>query len=309
MKKSLFLILGIFLAIIVSDRIVYGIIKHFEKQIFIGDSAGKVNYFNKIKDSTDILIFGSSRAVHHLDPKVFGESCFNMGVDGKRIAYATGLVQTLKKKKQTVFVHIDHVKLFDSQYDGVDVLTLLNKTSDNSQLRLFLMDVFPEDVWISDVFKCYSYNGKVFPVLKNYVFQNKNVKTDGFAPLAPDEEQKAIFKNMVENRKDTLLRTLNKPYVINPLVEKCIDRILEMGRQNESEIIFFTSPSLFQIDDEVRETVKSYFNSKGINYIDDVDFFKGIDYDLWQDYTHMSVKGAELYSEHFYREFQELKNK
>ena len=77
MKKSLFLILGIFLAIIVSDRIVYGVIKHFEKQIFIGDSAGKVNYFNKIKDSTDILIFGSSRAVHHLDPKVFGESCFN----------------------------------------------------------------------------------------------------------------------------------------------------------------------------------------------------------------------------------------
>lgn len=309
MKKSVYIFLAIVLAVFVSDRVAYGIIRHFEKQILIGDSAGKVNYFNKVKDSMDILIFGSSRAVHHVNPEVFGVPTFNMGVDGKRIAYATGLIQTLKKKNQTIFVHIDHNKLYDMEYDGIDVLSLLNKSTDEPELGSFLMEIFPKDVWISKIFKCYAYNGKVFPIFKNYFYQGKNVESNGFLPLFPSEEQKAIFQNIVEKRKEPLVQDIDAPYKINGLVDKCIERIVQVGKKNGSEIIFFTSPSLFIIDEDVRAHTKSYFDSKGIKYIDDVNFFKGIDFDLWQDYTHMSDKGAEIYSQRLLEEFKELNSK
>lgn len=306
MKKTIYLFIGLVVSIILADRIVYKVIHNCEKQVFTGEIAGKVNYFDKVKDSMDILVFGSSRALHHVDPSVFGPSTFNMGVDGKRLGYAAGLITTLKKKNQVILVHIDQEKIFERGYDGTDALSLLNKAQDDAHLMEYLKESFPKEVFVSKLFKCYSYNGKVFPIIKNYFMPSNDLQKDGFSPLYPTSKQTEIFKGIFEDRGGPIQRSLEKPHAVNPIVEQCINRTMAIGKANESKVIFFTSPSLFHIDEGLRMATQKFFQEKGVVYIDDVDFFKGIDFDLWLDDTHLAYKGAEIYSQHLKKEFDSI---
>ena len=86
--KRFFVRLFLFLAAIVLLDQLFGfamasILKNTEK----GDW-GRNNYiFNDVK--SDVVILGSSRAIHHYDPKIFsdtlGMSCYNCGEDGMGI--------------------------------------------------------------------------------------------------------------------------------------------------------------------------------------------------------------------------------
>ena len=74
--KKLFILLVIMFAV---DRVVGSIIEYYFKNEPMGDSASFAHAINEPKE--DILVYGSSRAVHTYDPRVFtdtlGLSCFN----------------------------------------------------------------------------------------------------------------------------------------------------------------------------------------------------------------------------------------
>lgn len=267
-----------------------------EKSVLSGNSVGKINYFEKVKDTSDILVFGSSRALHHINTEVFGKLAFNVGADGKRIAHSAALMTTLKRKNQILLVHIDHNRVFDQNMEGDDALSLLYKRSDQKPLSIFFYNNFRLDYFTSIIIRSYAFNGKVFTTLKSF-FVNDSINKTGFEPIIPSEAQKLVFKEMLKTDKNQRINiSIKKPLIQSSIFEKYVDIIKRIANENDSKLIFFTSPSLNKVDSEVSESVHMFFKEKGLTYIDHIDYFKEFDISLWKDYTHLSSKGANIYT-------------
>lgn len=297
MKKSLKIFIAIIILYFLVDRSVYEIIHIMEENVTTGQSVGKINQFFEVKDSVDVVIFGSSRALHHVDPASFSKSAYNAGLDGTRIGAATALISSLNKSKQTLLIHIDHNRIFDSSYLGEDANALLYKSFEDKKTLNFFKKFNIKETIISKASNSYVYNGKLLGILRNYFLPNNehNFK-NGFEPIIPTNVQKEIFKKMYERKPKRLNVNVIKPLKINGLVDRYVDYILEVSKKNESRIIFFTSPSLNKVDEEVKEATRLFFKAKGIVYYDDIDYLDDYGLNIWKDHTHLALKGAELYT-------------
>lgn len=299
MKKSLKLLIILVLVFIATDRLCFVALKQLDKNVYSGQSVGKINQFLQLKDSVDLLVFGSSRANHHIDPKLLSPKSYNMGVDATRIGYSATLISTLNRKHQTILVHIDPHVLFDSAYKGNDVLGLINSTHKDDNIKTSLNELFPEEILISDVFNCYSYNGKTLAFLKNYVSPSYNYKSYyGYDPLNPSNEQKEIFQKMFDESGVLKYESNNLDKAPSVLVNGFVDKIIEVSKKNQSKVVFFTSPTLLKNKDVLIEATKAYFKSKSVEYYDFSNFFNSNNLDNWKDYTHLSKEGAEVFTHH-----------
>ena len=297
MKKSIKLFLLLILLFFAADRIVYSGIRSIDKKVFTGQSGGKVNHFLSLKDSVNLLVFGSSRALHHLDSKVLDTLSYNIGVDGTRIGYSAALISSLNKKEQIILVHIDPSAIYNSEYKGDDILSLLNVARRNENMSNFISDVYPEEIYLSKIFNCYVYNGKVLGLIKNYLLTSYNYKDySGYDPISPSQEQKQIFKKLIDKTDFSEFKYNSISNLPSPLVDKFISKIKEKCQKNKSKLIFFTSPTLKKIDDNLRLKTKEYFNSKSILYYDYSEFIDITNLDNWKDFTHLSEQGANLFS-------------
>lgn len=297
MKKSINIFLVFCLTFFVTDWIVSKGIETIEKKVYTGQSVGKVNQFMSVKDSVDLIVFGSSRASHHVDVKTLNKNSYNMGVDGTRIGYCATLVSSLKKKEQVVMVHIDPITLFGNNYEGEDVLGLLHLSSRNKDIKNVIEDIYPSEIFLSKIFKCYKYNGKLFGILKNFFKPNYEYRNYyGFDPLFPTNEQKEIFRKIIS--KTELSTYMNNSVSNNPSIttDDFISKIKQKCNENKSKLIFFTSPTMKRNSDELISKTRAYFISKEIDYYDYSDFSKVEEYDNWRDLTHLSDEGAKIFS-------------
>ncbi|MEM9075524.1 MAG: hypothetical protein AAGC43_00730 [Bacteroidota bacterium] len=308
MHKSIKLFLILVVVIFFSDRVISYTLTSLEREVSSGLGVGKLNHFFQLKDSVDILVFGNSRASHHVNLSGLEKSNFNIGVDGTDVSYTAALIKTLKKKNQLVLVHIDHNSLYKSSYKGEDAKALMYKLNDSKKINNFYQKYFFEDWVIAKVFRLYPYNGKFFPILKNRWLGEKHPwQLNGYEPLVVSEKQKVIFNKIRSNQPQPLNVGIEKPLKINPLIDEFINVICNTAKENSSRLVFFTSPSLSKVDAEVIQTTDSYFADKNIVYLDNINFFSEnpLNENLWKDYTHLSNDGANFYSEHLWKELQE----
>ncbi|WP_298555624.1 hypothetical protein [uncultured Algibacter sp.] len=298
MKKSIKLFSLISLLFFAADRIVYNTISSIDKQVFTGQTGGKVNQFLTLKDSVNLLVFGNSRASHHLDTKLLDSISYNAGADGSRIGYSTALVSVLEKKEQTILVHIDHWDIYDSEYKGKDVLSFLSLASKNEDISRFISEIHPKEIYTSKIFNCYVYNGKFLSLLKNYFSPKYDVNHYyGYDPLTPNQEQKEIFKKLIDKTDFKNFNYSDSISILpNPIVDSFIEKIKVKCKKNNSKLVFFTSPTLKNNQEGLLLKTKEYFNSKGVIYYDYSKFIDISDVSNWQDFTHMSEKGANLFT-------------
>lgn len=307
-KKSITLFLFILISLLICDRLVYITLHGIEENVYTGQSVGKANQFNSVKDSVDLLVLGSSRAARHVDPESFSIPGYNMGMDGTHLGYATALISTLKKEGQLVLVHVDHHEVYDIDYEGDDMLSLLNESKDSDAMEDFIKKYYPEEIYLSNLSNCYVYNGKVLGMLKNaFLGKNTGSRSNGFSPLVPTKNQKETFEAILEESGITQRIDIQEPVEVNHRFESFVDFAIEVAAKNHSSLIFFTSPSLNKVDEEIRNSTADFFNTKGVQYLDDLDFFKEFNIDYWKDRSHMSKMGAELYSIKLSKEIQQVK--
>ena len=145
--KKFFINLFILCVIIfLLDRSLGYLMQHFYEKQPQGETAITTYAIEKAKE--DIIIFGSSRASHHYDCKVFqdslGLSCFNAGKDGMTIIYASTIlpVITERHKPKLIILDVNPEELsFKAGKEGEDFLisTLLPYASKypKNQKKLF----------------------------------------------------------------------------------------------------------------------------------------------------------------------------
>ena len=289
--------LGLFLIISFgADKLICLTLNRISDKVYSGQGIGKVNHFLKIKNSRELIIFGSSRANHNVNPTVLNNSGFNMGVDGRKIAYASTLIKLLPKdKKQTVLLHIDPDNFFDEGYSGIDVNALLSKYNRIDQVKneinaLGLQNVFQQFYW------SLSYNGKVFSILKNVLKPKYDYKKyNGFDPIKVSSDQKKMFENILAQNKKTICQD---SLVINPIYDKLLNEIKLFCDNNSKRLVLFTSPMYKDLCKEDNRKMNRILLRKEFEYYDFTNYFENkSSLNNWKDKTHLSNLGAEEFTQ------------
>ena len=115
MKKFLFKILLLSIIIFVTDKSIGCIFKFLQHHSKGGDTGTMEYIANNMNE--DILIFGSSRAIHHYDPRIIAdsllESCYNCGRDGNGIIFSYGMYQLFKDRYTPKVIIYDIMDEYD----------------------------------------------------------------------------------------------------------------------------------------------------------------------------------------------------
>ena len=115
MKRFCIRIIILFLLLVAIDFVLGHFLQFVTNQIRIGGQ-GRDNYIANLANE-DILVFGSSKAVHHYNPKIIedslGMSCYNCGQDGNGIILDYGRLLMIKERHQPKTIIVDVNPSFD----------------------------------------------------------------------------------------------------------------------------------------------------------------------------------------------------
>ena len=186
MKKQL-KYLVVFIAIIVGvDLLVGWFAERMVKNLSFG-FYGNIN--NSIADESEILILGSSRAMHHYDPTVIskelGKTCYNAGTGGYGLFldYAV-LSEKIRQQKKPELVILDlspnTVVVSANSYSKLN--KLLPYFDDYPSFKE-LVKLDPKYSEIERVFNLYQYNSTLYDIISNR-FDDNALKGDGFVKLS-----------------------------------------------------------------------------------------------------------------------------
>lgn len=260
------------------------------------------NEFIADKLHDPVLVFGSSRSVHHYDPQVLADSlgvpCYNCGQDGMGIITFYGRFKLLTARYTPRLIIYDVTTDFDlRRNDNVTYLTWLKPYYNRPGIDSIFWHVEPTErvKMLSNMFR---YNGKALQIITDNKPGNDNDDAlKGFVPLdgimTYDKEEDAT-KTQVDFDPVKL-------YYISRLVKDCSAKGIRL--------VFAISPlynSVKQPDAYLADflTLARKQNVPVINHYYDTRF--ATNKNLFQDTYHMNRSGAEIYTSILAHEIKQL---
>lgn len=256
---------------------------------------GYTGHYHHLTEKTndDVLIFGSSRAIHHYNPQIItdslGLSCYNCGHDGNGIILFYGWWKMISKRYHPKMIIYDIA-------DGFDLL----KGEDNHKYLGWLKNAYDHD-GIKDIFLSvdeterykmmslmYRYNSKWHQVVTDYICPRDVIQDNGFLPLEGSFDSMKVRKNV----------NLDEPFEFDELKLEYLNRFVqEIG---DTKLIFGVSPLFYGHNEAhlkpVKELcekydIKLYDYSNSEKYVHNADFFR--------DGSHLNAKGADEFTKDF----------
>ena len=181
-KKILFFSLLIIFADFLFGECMNYIYVHTEKGDF-----GRNKYICEEADQ-DILIFGSSRAIHHYNPETFerklGLSCYNCGEDGMGIILSYGRYKLAQRKHQPKLIIYDIENSYDIlRNDNSKYLGFLKPYYSVSGIDSLIWEINPNERY-KMLSKLYWYNSRWIDIMVQYFSKSNEIARDyKYAPL------------------------------------------------------------------------------------------------------------------------------
>lgn len=288
--KKLIILLVIMFAV---DRGVGSIIEYYFLHEPMGDAAAFSHAINDPEE--DILIYGSSRAVHTYDPRVFhdtlGLTCFNCGRNASNVIYHSAILPAaLEGKHQPKLIILDLTAkeiAWRSGSFGSDVLAgmILPYVLTNQRFADLAKDLFPKEYYKAQVSKLYAYNSLILSIIRNYS-RRKNDNINGYQPMHGSK-----LKGPPE--KITSLRDS-----IDAYSESKLEFFAKSVTDKKIPLVVIVSPMYAQpfADNESLKVSKEILAKYGVtvwNYASDTNYVKR---ELFYDQNHLNSKGSEKFS-------------
>lgn len=190
-----------------------------------------------MKDSHDVLIFGSSRAKHHYDAAFLTDSLgldvYNAGYDGNGVVLSYGLLSLILERYQPKLVLLDIEPAFDI-YDNADdnnnkrYIRVLKPYYQNTVVGTIIKGVSTEE-WYKLHSGMIRYNTVIINKAKDFVISTP-ISNQGFVPL------KGELKN--EPKKSD-----NQTVVqIDEFKLACLENMIQMAQSKNVSIATIVSP-------------------------------------------------------------------
>ncbi len=255
-------------------------------------NGGYVGHHNYIlhQSNEDILIFGSSRAIHHYNPQIIedslGMSCYNCGQDGNGIVLFYGWWQLIKEHYKPKMIIYDVTPGYDLLMGDSNSTYLgwLRSEYENEEIKR----VF-EDIDVNEKYKMmsmmYRYNSKFLQNITDYIHPLFQISKNGYLPLKGE-----LNKMKIKNRK-------NKEVTIDSLKLKYIVKLMNQAKADDVKIVFVASPMWYGMKKDKLTPVEELCSSNGVEFYDfsnDAEFVHNDN--MFKDGTHLNAQGAETFT-------------
>lgn len=289
--KKFFLKVGLFfLALIIVDRALGTVFA------YMGEHAkgGYVGHHVYVTDKTneDILIFGSSRAIHHYNPQIISDSlgmtCYNCGQDGNGIVLFYGMWQMIKERYQLKMIIYDVNTSFDL-YEGesnTKYLGWLRMDYDRPGVKQVFTAVDPTEKY-KMMSMLYRYNSKFMQNITDYVHPLFGIEGNGYLPLKGNMDTMKIRKDKKYNGNIRLDK--RKVYFLKKLIEET--------SADDVELVFAVSPSWYGATEEQIEPIVKLCNIENLVFINFSNTDKYTHHsEYFKDGNHLNSFGADEYT-------------
>ena len=246
------------------------------------------------KTRADVLIFGSSTAIHDYIPGTFEKrlnlSTYNVGRDGISILYDYAVLKTILKRYTPKIIILDFEKEEFSRsqesYDRLSSLLPYYKAHPEIDSIVDLRGPYEKYKMISSI---YPYNSLVFTISAGNSEFNKKRREDinGFVPLYRTWSDPIKFDNsFLHEDVDS-----NKVRVYESFIRDCVSANVEL---------YIISSPLFVKPDYVNNSVvlgKAIADKNKVSFFDySQDTVILHNRNLFADIAHLNVSGATVYS-------------
>ena len=194
-------------------------------------------YYACKESNEDVIIMGSSRAMHHYVPSIIedslGMSCYNAGQDGNGIIMQYGRWKMISEKYTPKMVIYDVTPGFDlSVNDNMAYIDRLKPFCDDKEVKDYVADVFPMER-LKLTSKMYCYNYKFIEMLSDCLRSENDNR--GYFP-----EYGQVRPEAVEKLKDSKPQQIQldevKLHYLEALAMEC--------REKNVKLVFSVSPWL-----------------------------------------------------------------
>ena len=260
-------------------------------------------------DSTkaDILIFGSSRALHHYSSptiaKGLGMSCFNTGSNGQKLPYAAALQEVVFKRYHPKMVILD-LLLWDIQIgkDKFDKLSVLLPYYHVHPELVKYIDGDSKYERIKMLSQTYPYNSFLLPGIYNVLFPARVPKTiNGFLPLNYTMDVESYDRFVASEKADSLEFVKNPDERIDAKAVTMYRNFLSNSQQYHIKTYLVLSPFIVPPSIRFKKKIailkaiaKEYPNVTFLDYSTDPEFT--YQYQKYADEFHLNAGGADEFS-------------
>jgi len=248
------------------------------------------------KTVADIIIFGSSRAIHHYMPQIFESelylSCYNAGRDDNFILYHTAILSGILKRYKPRIIILDlNPDDFIRQPRGyyyVRSLLPYYKTHDEVRPTIELIGRFEKIKLLSDI---YPFNSKVLTIVTgNMKFGKKrHDDSNGYVPL---------YGSNIGN-EDSFHKKTDDVEHIDANKINAYELFISKGVSCGARVYVIVSPYYgstypYRLTIPMAKMIASKYNVRFLDYSENRDFRNHSNY--YYDSRHLNCEGSELFS-------------
>lgn len=273
--------------------------KYLNSHAIGGDT--KSNFYIAQECNKELLIFGSSRSVHHYIPEILsdslGLSVYNCGTDGNGIVLMySRLLMIIQRYKPKMIIY-DLTTAFDfEQGDNVRYLGCLKRFCDIPCVNDVIEKVSPVEKY--KLFSnFYRYNGIFMQMAMDNIHPLQTVNDGGFKPLYGVMNYEPKEEN-------------NEKYVKwDPLKQEYMNDFINICKDNGIILFFVVSPHYGGYEDSglvLAEKLSLEFEIPLLYHYNDTNYcFRK---ELFQDSDHLNITGAMAFTKDIVKEIMKYNN-
>ncbi len=287
MKQFLIRILAFFFIFFIID-ILLGLAFDLMTKGAVGGNNGRINYICN-QTTEDLLIFGSSRASHHYNPKIFmdslGVTCYNCGEDGNGIILNFGRYQMIQQRYLPKMIIYDVAVGFDLGInDNHKYIGKLKPYYERDHIKEIFLTVDKTEQW-KMMSQLYRYNSIFLTIMADRFHPIQSMGFQGYRPLEGKMDKMKISK--VKNERDKYQFDTLKMDFLNKFIDKT----------ENIKVVFVESPLWYGMDTMQLSPIRDICTRRNIPF---VDFSNNPKYvgnnEFFKDGSHLNARGADEFT-------------
>lgn len=252
----------------------------------------------------DVLIFGSSRALHHYSSEILssqlGLSIYNAGRDGQFLPYYCAAQDVILQRKipKIIILDVNIWELGPNEQKYMKLAQLLPYVEEHPILKNYTAEI-SEYENIKLISKTYPYNSTLLISLYDNIFSNKLPEDDrGFTPLKRTVAKKEFDIYKVNQQTYNEKRALQN-IKIDPKAVNYYKQFLQKTKELNIKTYVIISPTILKEPDSEEKSLlqlisKDYSNVTFLDYTNSSDYNN--QYHLFADEFHLNDVGANKFS-------------
>ena len=270
----------------------FGVAMKYLQEHAKGGYVGHHNYILH-QSNEDILIFGSSRAIHHYNPQIIddslGMSCYNCGQDGNGIVLFYGWWQLMKNRHLPKMIIYDVNPSFDLLVgeNNSKYLGWLRSEYDNDVVKEIFEDIDPTEKY-KMLSMMYRNNSKFLQNITDYIHPLFNISSNGYLPLSGELDKMKIREEEQEG---------SSKYKFDPLKLEYLEAFVKDAKEYNIQLVFVASPVWYGRNDMMFKPIIDICERNGVRFVNCSNDSKYVHNDFYfKDGNHLNDRGADEFT-------------